>query len=420
MPSQRSVFASLAARLRPLAVRLRPLAAVMALAGAISSSGSGCGGTDDEAAPTGTGAPGSAGTAGAAGAAGSAGGLQPFTPPPNPGPGKFQVTASGEDLVVVGFPFVQGTSKSGDPSFVDGWEVTFEHVIVTFGAVTLNETPDLDPDDKSKLGKVVQTVSGPWAVDLTKGTISGKSGEQVTPLVNLDGPFVASQRYALSYDVVSATTQARNVNLDAEALTLYQKAIEGGWSVVFVGRASFKGPPPNPGTVFEKIPREVSFSIGMKNPTSAINCENPDLGKSALGEDFARGVQILGSGTSFIQLTVHLDHAFWDRLNEEGAPVHFDQIAAVSSTYGAPGAPAGVVTADDLEALDHTGFVTKAKEPLPTRSLVPDYTAPGGTLSFDANGSKFPKNSYGAYLRYSQAAGYHLGADGECLIKRNF
>ena len=158
----------------------------------------------------------------------------------------------------------------------------------------------------------------------------------------------------------------------------------------------------------------------MKNPTTAINCENPDLGASGIGEDFARGAQTLASGPSILQLTTHLDHAFWDRLNEEGAPVHFDQLAAVASTYGMPSAPPGVVTIDDLEGLDHTSFVTRAKEPLPARSLVSDYAAPAGTLSFDANGSKFPKSSYGAFLRYSQAAGYHLNADGECLIRRNF
>ena len=132
------------------------------------------------------------------------------------------------------------------------------------------------------------------------------------------------------------------------------------------------------------------------------------------------GTYRLDTGPSILQLTTHLDHAFWDRLNEEGAPVHFDQLAAVASTYGMPSAPPGVVTIDDLEGLDHTSFVTRAKEPLPARSLVSDYAAPAGTLSFDANGSKFPKSSYGAFLRYSQAAGYHLNADGECLIRRNF
>jgi hypothetical protein len=56
-----------------------------------------------------------------------------------------------------------------EPYFLDGWQLSFEHVLVTVAQVTLSENPDFNPNDPSQTGAAVAQVAGPWAVDLAKG-----------------------------------------------------------------------------------------------------------------------------------------------------------------------------------------------------------------------------------------------------------
>lgn len=366
------------------------------------------------------------GTAGAAGAGGAgtggsvaAGGLAPFTPPADPGKGAFLVTVSGEAFALGGFDFTQGTSKSGDPAFVDGWAVTFDHVIVTYAEVRLNEGADTDPADKTKMGKLVASASGPWAVDLARGgPLVGKGGpgEQSVPLAAVKGDFDPTTRYALSYDTAAATATAANVNLDAAAVALYQTAITNGWSVVYTGKAVYRGPTPPAGSVFAKLPTEVHFTFGARSAATMTNCENPELGASAIGEGFARGVQVLPNASSVVQLTWHTDHLFWGALEQEEVPLHFDQFAIRSSGYGAAGATADV-TLDDVAGLDFTFFRAKNGDQLPARSAVPDYAAPPGPLGFSSGSVNVPKNDYAEYVRLAVVESSHLNADGECAAR---
>ena len=52
------------------------------------------------------------------------------------------------------------------------------------------------------------------------------------------------------------------------------------------------------------------------------------------------------------------------------------------------------------------------------RSLVSDYPAPPGQLSYKGNGTSFSQNSFARYFAYSALAGGHLNADGECEVVR--
>ncbi|MCS6901349.1 MAG: hypothetical protein RMJ98_17025 [Myxococcales bacterium] len=396
----------------------------------------GCGEEDENkpepGASAGSGGSGQAGNGGSgqAGSGGLSGGLQPFTTPADPGNGGILVTVSGEDLAINGYPFISGTSKSeGDPpAFVDGWEVKFNHFLVTIGSVTLHDNPDKNPDDPKDMGALVAEATGPFAVDLSiGGPIVGKSGspdEKTVAIAAFTGPasggkFQTDQRYAISYTTVAATAQARNVNLDAEGLVLYQQAIAKGWVMALQGKATYKGKPPKAGSVFEKMPREVTFTLGFANPASYLNCQNTDL--TPVGdEEFPRGVQVSAGDKTIAQITWHSDHIFWNKLNVEGTPLHFDPIAAAASTYGSKDAPPGVTTMEDLDALDFLAFKTRDGEPLPWRSEVEDFTPPEGTLAFDGNGVTFPKNSFGHFLRYSATSGGHFNANGECEVVLNF
>lgn len=327
----------------------------------------------------------------------------------DPGPRAFWITASGEDLALNGYPFVNGASKADDPAFVDGWAVDYEHVIVSIGGLSLAENPDKNAGDPKDVGAQVAHDDRVFAVDLHRAG-SGNGGS--TPIAAFDkkddgSAFDAASRYAFSYALVAATTEASLVNLDEEGKQLYQEAITRGWSTLVVGTATYKGPEPAADSAFAKLPKVVHFKLGLASPARYTNCENPDF--PAVGGELTRGVQIKASASTQVQVTYHTDHMFWDTLNVEGTPVHFDPIAASANE-------AGEVTIDDLENQDFLGFTLRDGTPLPARSFVADYTPNEGQLAFSGGGESFPKNAYAAFFRYSATAGGHMNADGECAI----
>jgi hypothetical protein len=402
---------------------LVPILAILVALGTLSACG------DDDASTGGTGGSPHGGGVGTGGTSSSTGGSSSaFTPPAEPGKGGFWVTVSGEDLATLGYDWTSSSEANGDPpAFVDGWALSFEHVIVTVDKLRVNADPDKDEGDPQAVGGLVASADGPWAVDATiGGDVVGKSGsrdEKTVPIAAFatqanGAPFDPATRYAFSYDLVSASADAKLVNLDAEGKALYTQAKSKGWSMIFRGTASYKGPEPKAGSVFAKIPTEIKFTLGMKNPSSYINCRNTDL--DAVGGEFPRGIQANATRSTTVQITIHTDHGFWDTLNIEGTPLHFDPIAANATGYGEPSMP-GTVTLEDLVNVDVTGFTTLSGEPLPWRSLVADYTAPNGQMKYDANGTSFIKaNSFAAYLGYSASSGGHMNADGECEVRNNF
>ncbi len=387
--------------------------------GAPGKAGGGNGGSDEVP---------DAGSGGSQAGAGGSDAGEEFTSPSDPGKGGFLVTVSGEDLAAVGYDWTSASLSDGDPpAFVDGWAVKFEHVIVTVANVHVNADPDKDEGNPQNVGALVASDDGPYAVDATiGGDVVGKSespDEKTIPIAAFakqdnGKAFDPEARYAFSYDLVPASPDAKLTNLDADGRALYAEAKEKGWSMIYAGTATYQGPEPEADSVFSKMPTEVKFTLGLTNPSSYINCRNTDL--AAVGDEFPRGIQASATKSTVVQITVHTDHGFWDTLNVEGTPLHFDPIAANSSTYGMP-TKAGVVTIEDLVDVDVSGFTTKNGDPLPWRSLVSDYTAPTGQMKYDTNGTSFKRvNSFASYLAYSAASGGHMNADGECEVKNNF
>jgi hypothetical protein len=389
----------------------------------------GSGGTGGTTTTGGTGGSAHAGSGAEGGSGGNGGGGgKAFTPPADPGDGGFWITVSGEDLALLGYEWTSSSLADGDPpAFVDGWALRFDHVIVTIDKLRINADPDKDDGNPQDLGPVVAALDGPWAVDATiGGNVVGKSGspdEKTVPIAafatqdNGDA-FDDDTRYAFGYDIVEASEDAKLVNLDASGRALYEQAKANGWSMILAGTATYEGPTPDDDSVFAKLPTSVNFTLGMKNPSSYVNCRNTDLNE--VGGEFPRGVQANANRSTIVQITIHTDHVFWDRLNVEGTPLHFDAIAANASTYGSPDEP-GTVTLEDLVDVDISGFRTKDDERLPARSLVSDYEAPNGQLRYDPNGTSFERaNSLAAFLSYSAVSGGHMNADGECEIINNF
>jgi hypothetical protein len=368
----------------------------------------------------GTGGAGAAGPSSGAGAAGQS--------------GTIQVTISGEDAATDGFLFPRGS----EVTFVDGWQITFDHVLVSIGNITLSANPDEAPSDQSQTGPVVADAAGPWVVDVhVEGSVPGAGGEgKATPIVTIDRqnrsgdvPFEADQRYAFGYELVAASDAATRIGLDGDAEAAYAEMIAGGYAVYYVGTATFAGgagcQTSDASYDHAAIPQTVEFAIGYATPTSFINCQNQDnQGDPFPDEEYQRGISIRANQAATAQMTLHLEHAFYSDVAHEPA-IWFDQMAAQLV-----GEPEGTVLGiDHLVGLDPTAFSDGAGDALPWRvcdgSMVPATVQMGfETGSVPVDPSKPPEQALRDYRDYSSyllsTLGHLNGGEGLCYVRRNY
>lgn len=359
------------------------------------------------------------------------------------------VTISGEGAALTGFAFP--AASADDLAFVDGWDVKFDRILVTVDRISLADNPDVSPTDQSLTGGVVATANGPWAVDMTKPgavtdikprirTLHEGSGEldgkdpHAQPLVrfeSLDGnrSIDPAQRYAFGFDIVSASANAKQTNLDAAAQADYAEMQSKGLSVLYVGTATFKGVDCKSSDAstatpydFNQLPKVVKFRFGFKTPSTYKNCQNTDLkGRAFAGEEAQRGVQVGESGNTIAQITLHVDHPFWNTVDHDAAELYFDQFAAVANQDG-------TLTIDDLNQVDFTSFKDRAGKDLPWRSCVADKPVKTGVRKFDSgsvpvNPNASPEQAlrnYADFVTYQQSTQGHLNADGLCAVERKF
>jgi len=349
--------------------------------------------------------------------------------------GSVQVAISGEAIAEEGIRFPTGS----EVTIVDGWQIELSHVLVTIDDITLSENPDLVPTDQSSTGAVVARASGPWAIDLhAAGTIPAAGGEGLAiPLTLIENQnqrggaaFAADERYAFGYDIVPASADATLVNFedDAEAQAAYAEMIGSGASVLYVGRATFRGRDCQTSSLdydFGKIPEIVPFRLAFATPTSFVNCQNQDnQGAPFEDEEYPRGVAIRPSTSALAQITLHLEHVWFSSTNHDPA-LRFDQLAA--RLVGKPEGSA--VTLDDLQGLDPTAFVDGEGTPLPFRNCDGSALPEGAQLRFE-NGSvpvdpgakpTVALRDYRDFIQYVQSTQGHLnGGEGLCFVERRY
>lgn len=360
----------------------------------------------------------------------------------NGGGGSIQFSASGEALALGGYNFPATTS--GDPAFVDGWEIKFSKFIAVFDKITLSETPDRSPSDQSQLGNPVAEVDGPWAIDLHQGgSLAGKGGgeEQAAPLTTIDNQnlnggaaFDPSLRYAFGFDSVPASNAAFRIGIAADDPD-WQEMVQKGWNVLYVGTATWHGDAQgvsctstDPNYDFSTLPRTVAFRLGFASPTSYVNCQNPDNDPAnPLGdEEHQRGIQVKANQATIAQVTFHSDHPFWESVAHD-SPAHFDQLAALASDDGH-----GTfrVSFEAATQANYTAFKDSGGHPLPWRSCVADYTPPNarsqmgfdsGSVPFNPQGNaSLVLRNYADYMYYNQSTQGHLNSDGLCFVNRHF
>ena len=404
--------------------------------------------------------------------------LQDFCPPGDPGANAFLLSASGEVLAIVGYRFPP--VNPGDFALVDGWDITYSNVISTFTHVKLSENPDTSCTDQSQTGPLVAEVDGPWAIDLHKGgSLVGKEGppEQAAPIAeitnqNMNGgkSFDPTMRYAFGFDIIPATVMAKNVNLDAADLTLYQEMVTKGCTTMLVGQAVWKGNnngsltnsgctqttvtgaacsaatpcPTGQGLVcagavgsqtcqpdFSAFPTTINFHLCLPAPTTYINAQNPenDPAMPCAGEEHQRGVHTVQNEPTVIQATFHIDHVLWESFIHD-SPAHFDSYASKKTGAGATVA----LTFDDMKGQPFTPFVDTFGHQVPWRNCVgASYTPPSnGAMSFDTQGRTVNPNGtcmqgncnvirdFADYTLFNHSTFGHLNADGLAFVSRDF
>lgn len=345
--------------------------------------------------------------------------------------GTVRVQVSGEDLGYGGISF------PGDPTIVDGWKISFDHVLVSFGNVRLSENPDEAPSDPSITGKVVARASGPWIADLAvRGAETGADGSSrataVTVLKNQNAnggaAFATDQRYAFGYDTLAATSSAERLDVPASAEPFIQEMVDAHYSVLYVGTATFVGADcktTDADYFAQGFPTTVRFELGFATPTSYVNCQNQNNdGEPLDGEGYQRGVAVKANAEAIAQITFHLDHPFFGDV-EHDPKLFFDAFAA-----GVVGKPEGtVLRLEDLALVDPTAITDAAGRPLPWRTCDGSDLPAGaqrsvstGSLPVDPVASpSIALRGYADFARYVQSTQGHMnGGEGLCFVKRGY
>jgi hypothetical protein len=332
--------------------------------------------------------------------------------------GQMQITVSAEGLGANGYAFPP--SPGQEVAFVDGWAVNFDRIIVAIDNIRLSQMPDTDPGDQGVTGATVVARKGPFIVDLKKpGDFEdkGQAGKVAIrlPIDDLEDLFDLEQRYAFSYDLVDATSDATFINIesdDSDALAM----IQAGQRALLTGRADFRGQTcqSSVGYDFDSLPKMVEFRFGLEGKVSYLNCQNPEnRGRAIEGEESQRGIQLLPTGVTTAQITIHTDHLFWSSINHENLPL-FDQFAANAALVD--GLP--VIDLAMTESVPVPRVTDRAGNALPWRSCVDSdlYILPKQppTMTFDP-GSQALTNLHD-FVQFNAATMGHLNADGLCYV----
>jgi hypothetical protein len=384
-----------------------------------------------------------------------AGMLADFSIPCDPGANGILITMSGESFAKNGYAFPP--LSPDDVVFVDGWALTYDRVLSTVDHITLSRDPDKSPTDQSQCddgngnqitcgtgSSVLAEVDGPFAMDLhLGGALADAAGAPLdaAPIAALTGlnqqgndAFDPEALYAFGFEVVPASASAQNVNLDAAALADYATMVQAGYTTLLVGTATWQGANSSctqtavtPAYDFGVLPTTVHFKLGITAPTYYRNAQNPALqGMAFPGEEHPRGVQTSSNQATIAQITLHLDHAFWESFVHD-SPAHFDSFASRFAGQTS----VSDMTMEDFRSYGFAPFIDAQGNEVPWRSCLPvtDYTPPGtSAMSFDTE--SVPINLLGDpaqvirdfsdYTRYNQSTFGHLNADGLSFVDRQY
>ena len=257
------------------------------------------------------------------------------------------------NVSVWGEPFIESTAGIGpavgmEAGFVDGWTVRFTKFLVSVGQVSVNAT-----------GGTASTLA-----PLRVFNLHGTSGPvRLGTLTNVS----ARRQDQVSFRIAPPTAEstAGNSGATADDLTAMRN---GRFSLWVEGTAT------KPGRA-----TPITFRWTFGNTVDYTRCEL----------EGAFGVAVPSGGTADVQLTIHGDHFFYDRVGE-GASLRFEDIAAADRNMD------NMVTLEELAMVDLT-------------TLPRDRYDPSGAPNV---------NTLRDFMNVLTTTVGHFNGEGECTVTR--
>jgi hypothetical protein len=268
------------------------------------------------------------------------------------GEGTLSFRISGEEGALSGFPNDEG-------AFVDGWSLLFDQYLVAVGDIHI----------AANGGGTGAREEQVYIADLHAGE----------PDFDEIGPLAARRWDRVSWNMRAPTAADDVVALDGVADEDVARMIDGGFVYWIAGRAT-------------KDDREVTFAFGLDNPTANRDCTN--------GFDGTDGLVVRNNTVTEAEITVHVEHLFWDTLGSEQNELRFEPIAAVADAEG-------VVTWDALAEQQLASMHGADGEPLLDEM--------GEALFY--NPGSLPIANLQEFVLAATRTQAHLGGAGLCTIE---
>ena len=201
------------------------------------------------------------------------------------GTGTLVLRLSGEGAAKQGYPYTKDNGQRLE--FVDGWTIRFSKFLVSLGELRVRASD----------GSEGFVAEGPFVADIQKGD----------PEIARAAGLKARRWDRFGFKVIAPTAAATNLNGVAAADV--ERMTAGGFNYWIEGTA-------------EKGGETYAFRWGLANPTRNANCTN--------GTDNTDGFVVRNNGTTVGEITIHVDHLFWDTLGTEQAKLRFEPIAGAS------------------------------------------------------------------------------------------
>lgn len=269
------------------------------------------------------------------------------------GAGTLRVKISGEEAARDGYPVGSGDDEI---AFADDWTLKFEKVLVSLTNFELRASD----------GESADLTSGAVVADLHQGEPQLWKFEDV--------PARRWDRVGYAYAPPSSRSKKANDVDDADIELMHDE----GYSLLIEATAT-------------KGERTIPLQYGFAFEVEMTRCEN--------GIDETDGIVVANNAVNEAQVTVHLDHLFFDTFAVDDANLHFDPMAAMAPARGR-------LTLDDL-----------AKQ-----NNLSDLKGPDGKpldLAYDP-GSVFdpvPKNLRDYVVAAATTTG-HWNGEGHCIYER--
>lgn len=273
------------------------------------------------------------------------------------GTGELVIRVSGEGAAKQGYPFLKNNETI---AFADGWQVRFSTFLIGLSDIRLRNA---DGDE---------VTSGPdvFVADLRQGD---------PEIVRFSG--LAARRWdRFEFRIVAPTMNARALGQVAPAAIA--RMVEGGFNYWIEGTAS-------KGTL------SYAFAWGLRNPTRNSSCTN--------GVDGTDGFVVRSNATTVGEITIHVDHTFWDTLGTERARLRFDALAGASR---------------DDATIDFAELEAQALTDLRGPGGAPLVDDAGALIIYNPGSVPIGAPTLGAFVLASAASQAHVNGLGLCTVSR--